>query len=135
MSNLLPYGFIWSPFNPNINQAIFEPRYIFPKPLQICSHMASFGHLSVQVWIKQFRTQIHLSRAVANLLPSGFIWTPSSPEINQAIFKPNHTFQNPSQMQNHLNHMLRAIDALTITKPFFVATKTPAHVDFCIVCL
>ena len=54
ITNLLPYGFIWTPFCPNIDQAIFEPRYTFPKPLQICSHMASFGHLSVQVWIRPF---------------------------------------------------------------------------------
>ena len=148
-------------------QHITETKYTFPKLLQICSHMASFGHLSVQMLIKpfsspdtpsqshckfapiwlhldtfpsrsgssHFRTQIHLSKTVADLLPYGFIWTPFCPDIDQAIFKPKYTFPNPSQMKNHPNHMLRAIDALAITKPFFVATKPHAHVHFCIVCV
>ena len=30
----------------------FAPRYTFPKPWQICFHMASFGHLSVQIRIR-----------------------------------------------------------------------------------
>ena len=48
-SNLLPYGFILTLFRPDLDQAIFEPRDTFPKQLQICFHMASFGHLSVQM--------------------------------------------------------------------------------------
>ena len=39
---------------PRSGSAIFEPRYTLPKLLQICFHMASFGHLSVQIWIKPF---------------------------------------------------------------------------------
>ena len=35
-----------------MDQAIFEPRYTFPKLWQICFQMASFGHLSVQIWIR-----------------------------------------------------------------------------------
>ena len=35
-------------------QAIFEPRNTFPKLWQICFQMASFGHLSVQIWIRPF---------------------------------------------------------------------------------
>ena len=104
IAKLLPYGFIWTPVRPGLDQTIFEPRYTFPKLLQICFHMASFGHLFC-------------------------------PDINQAMFKPKYTFPNPSQMKNHSNHMLRAIDALAITKPFFVATKPHAHVHVCIVCI
>jgi len=37
-----------------MDQAIFEPRYTFPKLWQICFQMASFGHLSVQIWIRPF---------------------------------------------------------------------------------
>ena len=35
-------------------QGSFEPRYTFPKLWQICSEMASFGYLSVRIWIKAF---------------------------------------------------------------------------------
>ena len=44
MANLLPYGFLWTPFCPDLDQAILEPRYTFPKVWQICFHMASFGY-------------------------------------------------------------------------------------------
>ena len=54
MADLLPYGFIWTPFCPDLHQAIFEPRYTFQKLWQICFHMASFGHRSVQICIKPF---------------------------------------------------------------------------------
>ena len=56
MADLFPNGFIWTPFCPDLDQAIFEPRYTFPKLWQICFQMASFGHLSVQIWIKPFST-------------------------------------------------------------------------------
>ena len=39
-------------FGLNTDQAIFESTYTSPKPLQICFQMASFGHLSVRIWIK-----------------------------------------------------------------------------------
>ena len=54
MADVLPYGFIWTPFYPDLDQAIFETRYAFPKLQQICFRMASFGYLSVQIWIKPF---------------------------------------------------------------------------------
>ena len=54
MADLLPYGFIWIPFCPDLHQTIFEPRYTFQKLWQICFHMASFGYLSVQICIKPF---------------------------------------------------------------------------------
>ena len=38
----------------NLDQAIFELRYTFPKLWQICFQMASFGHLSVRIWINPF---------------------------------------------------------------------------------
>ena len=136
-------------------QHITETKYTFPKLLQTCSHMATFEHLSVQILIKpfsnpdtpnldtfpsrsgssHFRTQIHLSKTVADLLPCGFNWTLFCPDINQAIFKPKYTFPNPSQMKNHPNHMLLAIDALAITKLLFVVAKPHAQVHVFIVCL
>ena len=54
MADLLPDGFIWTPFCPDPDQAIFEPKYTFPKRWQICFRMALFGHLSVHIWIKSF---------------------------------------------------------------------------------
>ena len=36
IAHLLPYGFIWTPFCPDLDQAIFEPRYALPKLWQIC---------------------------------------------------------------------------------------------------
>ena len=70
-SNLLSgCGFIWTPFFPDLDQAMFEPSssYTFPNPFQICSRKASFGHLSVQIWIKPFSSpgthaQIHYKYA------------------------------------------------------------------------
>ena len=155
IASLLSHNFIWTPFRQDVDQAIFKPKYTFPNPLQICSHMASFGHLFVQILIKpfsnpdtpnldtfpsrsgssHFRTQIHLSKTVADLLPCGFNWTLFCPDINQAIFKPKYTFPNPSQMKNHPNHMLLAIDALAITKLLFVVAKPHAQVHVFIVCL
>ena len=54
MADLLPDCFIWTPFLPDLVQAILEPRYTFPEPWQICCQIASFGHLSSQIWIKPF---------------------------------------------------------------------------------
>ena len=54
MAELLPVGFIWIPFCPDLDQAIFEPRYTLPKVWQICFQMVSFGHISVQIWIRPF---------------------------------------------------------------------------------
>ena len=45
MADLLPDGFIWTPFCPDLDQAIFEPMYTLPKLWLICFQMASFGHL------------------------------------------------------------------------------------------
>ena len=50
--HLLPYGFMWTPFCPDLNQTIFEPGYTLPKLRLIWFHMASFGHISIQIWIK-----------------------------------------------------------------------------------
>ena len=44
----------WTPFCPDLDQAIFEPRDTIPKLWQICFQMASFGHLSLQIWIRPF---------------------------------------------------------------------------------
>ena len=54
MADLHPDGFILTPFCPDLDRATFEPRNIFPKLEQICFQMASFGHLSVQIWIRPF---------------------------------------------------------------------------------
>ena len=54
MADLLPDGFIWTPFSSDLDQAIFESTYTSPKPLQICFQMASFGYLSFQIRIRQF---------------------------------------------------------------------------------
>ena len=47
--DLLPNAFIWTPFRPDLGQAIFEPRNTFPKLRQICFQIDSFGHLSVRI--------------------------------------------------------------------------------------
>ena len=52
--DLLPHGFIRSPCRPDLVQAIFESGDTFPKTLLICFQVASFGYLSVQIWIRQF---------------------------------------------------------------------------------
>ena len=44
-ADLIPYGFIWTPFCSDFDQAIFKSRYTFPKLWLIWFHMASFGHL------------------------------------------------------------------------------------------
>ena len=54
MAYLLPYGFIQTPFCRDLDHAIFKPGYTLPKLWQICVHMASFGHLSVQISINPF---------------------------------------------------------------------------------
>ena len=54
ITKLLPNGFIWEPFCSDLDQSIFMPRYTAPTLWQICFQMASFGHLSVQIWIKPF---------------------------------------------------------------------------------
>ena len=120
ISDFVPDGIIRTPCCPDLDQAIFEPRYTFPKPLQICFQMASCGRLSVQIRIRpfsspkthpqkhrrfcsgwlhldtllsrsgssHFRTQIHLPKAIADLLPDGFIWTPFCPDMDQATWNP-----------------------------------------------
>ena len=47
IADLFPDGFIWTPFRPDLDQAIFEPRDTIPKLWHICFQMASFGHLYV----------------------------------------------------------------------------------------
>ena len=54
MADSLPGGFIWTPFCPDLDQAIVESSCTFPKLWQMCSQMALFRHLSVQIWIKPF---------------------------------------------------------------------------------
>ena len=52
-------------------QHITETKYTFPKLLQICSHMASFGYLSVQMLIKPFSNPDTPSRSHCKFAP---IW-------------------------------------------------------------
>ena len=52
--DLCPDGFILTPFNPDLDQAVFEPRDTIPKLWQICFQMASFGYFFVKIWIKPF---------------------------------------------------------------------------------
>ena len=112
-----PNGFIWTLFFSDLDQAIFEARYTIPKLWQICVRMASFGHFSIQIWIKpfpepnarsqtycrfasrwlhldiclsrsgssHFRSQIHPPKAIADLLPDGFISTLFCPDVDQAV--------------------------------------------------
>ena len=54
ITSMLPYGCNWTTFRPDLNQAICDAGYTFPKLLQICFHMASFGHVFVQIWVKPF---------------------------------------------------------------------------------
>ena len=49
MSDLLPDGFIWIPFNPDLDQAMFEPSDTIPKLWQICFSRASCRHLSIDL--------------------------------------------------------------------------------------
>ena len=87
-----------------INASVSCPTLRFAhtsqKPLQICFKIASFGHLSVRIWIRPFsipETQsqsysrfarhrgIRISKTIADLFPDGFIWTPFRPDLDQAI--------------------------------------------------
>ena len=89
-----------------INASVSCPTLRFAhtsqKPLQICFKIASFGHLSVRIWIRPFsipETQsqsysrfarhrgIRISKTIADLFPDGFIWTPFRPDLDQAIFR------------------------------------------------
>ena len=129
IADLLPDGFIWTPFLPDLDQAGLESRYTFPEPWPICFRIASFGHLSCQIWFKPFLspdtpsqshgrfasrllhldtlppktgsihsgTQIHIPRAMADVLPDGFTWTPFCPDLGQAILEPRYTFPEPWQ--------------------------------------
>lgn len=54
IADLLQFGFVWTPSCQDLDQAIFEPRYSCPKPRLICFNLASFGHLSVKIWIQPF---------------------------------------------------------------------------------
>ena len=91
MADLLPDGFILTPFCPDLDQAIFEHRSTVLKLWQICFQMASFGHLSVQILIKPFSNSDNYLKAIQDLFPNGFILTPFSPDLDQVIFEPRHT--------------------------------------------
>ena len=54
IADFFPDGFIWTPFNPDLDQAIFEPRDAIPKLWQIRFQMASFGYFFVKIWINLF---------------------------------------------------------------------------------
>ena len=101
---------------------------------KICFHMASFGHLLVQIWTDPlsnpeappqsygrfasirlhfdtflsksdsnlFRTQKHLPKAMADLLPYGFIWTLSRPDLNRTTFEPRSTSPKLWQICFHM---------------------------------
>ena len=48
-----------------------------------------------------FRTQIHLPKYMADLLPYGFIWIPFRPDLDQASFEPEYTFPRLSALLLH----------------------------------
>ena len=104
LADLLPDGFIWTPFRPDLDQAILEPRYTFPKRWQICFQMASFGHLSVQIWIKPFSnpdtpSQSHCRFASRWLHVDAFLSDP-----DQTIFESGDASPKPYRFSSRWLH-------------------------------
>ena len=98
IADLFPDSFIWRPFRPDLDQAIFEARDAIPKLRQICFQMASFGQLSVKILIKPFPSPHTPLQTIADLVPDGFIRTPFCPDLDPAMFEPRHTFPKPLQI-------------------------------------
>ena len=85
---------VWNPhFCQDLDEAIVEPRYTLQMLWQICFHMASFGHLSVQIWIKPFSSPGTPPTAMTDLLPYGFFSIPFYRDLDQAILQPKYTLQ------------------------------------------
>ena len=63
MADLLPYGFIWIPFCPDLHQTIFEPSTPstnYGRFASIWLHLVTFLSRSTS---SHFRTQVHLPNA------------------------------------------------------------------------
>ena len=93
IASLLPYNFMWTPFCPDLDQAILEPRYTrksYGRFASIWLHLDTFLSRSES---SHFRTQVHLPKTMPNVLPYGFIWTPFCPDLD----KPFSNQGTPSQ--------------------------------------
>ena len=86
LADLLPYGFIWTPFCPDPNQAIVQPMYALPKLWQICFHVASF--LSVQIRITQFSSPSAPSQSYCKFDSIWLHLNTFCPSLDLAIFEP-----------------------------------------------
>ena len=64
---------------------------------QMCFPMASFGHLSVQIWMGHFPRQVYHQKLMADVLGC-CIWTPFCLDLDEAIFEPMYTL--PKLLQN-----------------------------------
>ena len=75
IADLLPYGFIWTPFCPDLDQVIFAPKYTFPSHSRFASIWLHLDTFLSRSGSNHFRAQVHPPKAMADLLPYGFIWT------------------------------------------------------------
>ena len=55
--------------------------------IRFCSRWLHSDTLLSRSGSSHFRTQIHIPKAIADLLPDGFIWMPFSLDLDQAIFE------------------------------------------------
>ena len=88
IAGLLPYGFMWTPFCPDLDQATFEPRYTFKSYGRFASiwfHLDTFLSRSGS---SHFRNQVHHPKTMADVLPYGFICTPFYPDLDQPFSTP-----------------------------------------------
>ena len=131
-AGLLPHGFMWTPFCPDLDQAMFDSSYtLLPKSgssqklPQMCFPMASFGHISVQIWIGHFPRQVYPQKLMADLLGC-CIWTPFCPDQDQAIFEPMYTLPKLLQICFHMasfGHLSVQIWIKLISEPRHTLSK------------
>ena len=74
----------------------------FPSPhkhpqhhIRFCTRWHHSDTLLSRSGSSHFRTQIHLPKAIASLLPDCLIWTPFCPDLNQAIFESGDASPKP----------------------------------------
>ena len=92
IADFVPDGFIRTPFCPDLDQAIFEPRYIFPK--SHCRFASRLLHLDAVLpgsGSGHFRIRRRTPKTIADVAPDGFIWTPFCEDLDQAIFESGDT--------------------------------------------
>ena len=92
IADFVPDGFIRTPFCPDLDQAISEPRYIFPKTH--CRFASRLLHLDAVLpgsGSGHFRIRRRTPKTIADVAPDGFIWTPFCEDLDQAIFESGDT--------------------------------------------